>query len=338
MTIFFSIAKIRKENRRKYEAIHAAKEEIKLKEINKRVANSGKSLETVRELYFSEIGNHGITLVALVITIIVMMILAGISLSFVLGDNGILKKAQESADAYKNASQSEQQTLQNIEDYLYGEKGGNNTGDNTTGGGGSTNPPTTNKISKSTSYVGYYADIDADGTVDGVIYADKAVGNQGSGKWNDSDGVYTIPTVTEGLKDYTISQESYTGNFGTKAVISPTGTGEERFYIMALTDIDGKRNGTEYDWYNAAYSTKISDWLTITSTEFGTGKTNTATMIAKWNAKAYGAQDTCSSHKDMWGQIQEQVSKGWFVPSRAEWAAFAGKFEISADVAERALL
>ena len=183
------------------------------------------------------------------------MILAGVSLSFVLGDNGILKKAQESADAYKNASQSEQQTLQNIENYLYGEKGGNNTGNNTTGGGNNTtggggtpNPPTTNKISKSTSYVGCYADIDADGTVDGIIYADKAVGNQGSGKWGDS--VYTIPKVKEGLKDYSISQESYTGNFGTKAVISPTGTGEERFYIMALTDIDGKTNGTEYDWWN----------------------------------------------------------------------------------------
>ena len=268
------------------------------------------------------------------------MILAGISLSFVLGDNGILKKAQESADAYKNASQSEQQTLQNIENYLYGEKGGNNTGNNTTGGGNNTtggggtpNPPTTNKISKSTSYVGYYADIDGivDGTVDGVIFADKAVGNQGSGKWNDSDGVYTIPKVTEGLKDYYISQKSYTGKFGTKPVISPTGTGEERFYIMALTDIDGKTNGTYYDWYHAAYVKGISDWSTITSTEFGTGKTNTATMIAKWNAKAYGDQDTDSRNKDMWGQIQTKVKDGWFVPSRAEWAAFAGELGISSN-------
>ncbi len=86
---------------------------------------------------------------ALVITIIVLMILAGVSLSFVLGDNGILKKAQESADAYKNASQSEQQTLQNIEDYLYGEKGGNNTGDNTTGGG---NIPAGLKVGSTVSY------------------------------------------------------------------------------------------------------------------------------------------------------------------------------------------
>ena len=260
------------------------------------------------------------------------MILAGISLSFVLGDNGILKKAQETADAYKNASQSEQQTLQNIENYLYGEKGGNNTGDNTTGGGGSTNPPTTNKISKSTSYVGCYADIDADGTVDGIIYADKAVGNQGSGKWGDS--VYTIPKVKEGLKDYSISQESYTGNFGTKAVISPTGTGEERFYIMALTDIDGKTNGTSgtsYDWYHAAYDKGISEWSTITSEEFGTGKTNTATMIAKWNATAYGAQDTSSDHKDMWGQIQTKVKDGWFVPSKTEWAAFGGELGITSS-------
>ena len=102
-------------------------------------SKTSKNLATVRESYSLEkSGSHGITLVALVITIIVLMILAGVSLSFVLGDNGILKKAQESADAYKNASQSEQQTLQNIENYLYGEKGGNNTEDNTTDGGNNT--------------------------------------------------------------------------------------------------------------------------------------------------------------------------------------------------------
>ena len=188
-----------------------------------------------------------------------------------------------------------------------------------------------NKISKSTSYVGYYADIDADGTVDGVIYADLAVGNQGSGQWNNSNGTYyTIPTVTEGLKDYYISKTNYKANegFGTKDVISPTGTGKDRFYIMALTDIDGKRNGTFYDWYNAAYG-KMSDYAATTSGDFGKGKSNTTTMISKWNATAYGAQNNCSYHKDMWGQIQEEVKNGWFVPSRAEWAAFGEELGIS---------
>ena len=38
-------------------------------------------------------------------------------------------------------------------------------------------------ISKTEPYVGYYADVNADGTVDGVIYADLAVGNTGDGEW-----------------------------------------------------------------------------------------------------------------------------------------------------------
>ena len=38
--------------------------------------------------------NKGITLIALVITIIVLLILAGVSISFVSGDNGIIKKSQ----------------------------------------------------------------------------------------------------------------------------------------------------------------------------------------------------------------------------------------------------
>ena len=145
--------------------------EEKMKQKNKRIVNSSKSLATVRErgsYSLGKRGSHGITLVALVITIIVLMILAGVSLSFVLGDNGILEKAQESADAYKNASQSEQQTLQNIENYLYGENGGNNTGDNTTGGG---NIPAGLKVGSTVSYAPtgtynwqaqYYASVDKD--------------------------------------------------------------------------------------------------------------------------------------------------------------------------------
>lgn len=183
------------------------------------------------------------------------------------------------------------------------------------------------------SYVGYYADIEADGTVDGVIYADLAKGDNVEKKWNNnSDSKYTIPTVTEGLKDYYISKTNYKANegFGTKDVISPTGTGKDRFYIMALTDIDGNRNGTYYDWYNAAYG-QMSDYATTTSGDFGKGKSNTTTMISKWNEKAYGDQDKCSNHKDMWGQIQKEVKNGWFVPSRAEWAAFGGELGISKD-------
>ena len=42
-------------------------------------------------------GNKGITLIALVITIIVLLILAGVSIAMLSGDNSILKRGQESS-------------------------------------------------------------------------------------------------------------------------------------------------------------------------------------------------------------------------------------------------
>ncbi len=38
---------------------------------------------------------NGITLIALVVTIVVLLILVGITLTYVMGDNGIVKQAQD---------------------------------------------------------------------------------------------------------------------------------------------------------------------------------------------------------------------------------------------------
>ena len=46
---------------------------------------------------------RGITLVALVVTIVVLLILAGVSISMVLGNNGIVTKAQDSQAAQDKA-------------------------------------------------------------------------------------------------------------------------------------------------------------------------------------------------------------------------------------------
>ena len=46
---------------------------------------------------------RGITLVALVVTIVVLLILAGVSISMVLGNNGIVTKAQSSQAAQDKA-------------------------------------------------------------------------------------------------------------------------------------------------------------------------------------------------------------------------------------------
>ena len=49
----------------------------------------------------------GITLVALVVTIVVLLILAGVSISLVLGPNGLIRKAQEARNATESAGENE---------------------------------------------------------------------------------------------------------------------------------------------------------------------------------------------------------------------------------------
>ena len=58
-------------------------------------------------------GQKGITLVALVVTIIVLIILAGISISLLLGDNGIISKAQKAGETSQNATNEESALLSN---------------------------------------------------------------------------------------------------------------------------------------------------------------------------------------------------------------------------------
>ena len=262
--------------------------------------------------------NKAITLIALIITIIILLILAGVSLSMILGENGLINKAQSSVDKYQGSSENEQGLLNKIEEYLDGK--------------GKVFGPS---ISNTESYVGKYADVDGDGIVDGIIYADLAVG--GSGTWNLSEfsnayvnGTYTIPKVTTGLKEYCVSQSSYTNaiNGEQEVIKAKTTNGTPRFYVMALTDIDGKQYGRNYCWYYAAGG-NMKDYESTTSGDFGKGASNTRNMLAKWNAKAYGEQNASSYTKDLWGQIQEKANKGWYVPSRAEWAAFGGNLSIN---------
>ena len=49
----------------------------------------------------------GITLIALVVTVVVLIILAGVSINAVLGDNGIIKKANQAASVTKEAEVKE---------------------------------------------------------------------------------------------------------------------------------------------------------------------------------------------------------------------------------------
>ena len=62
--------------------------------------------------------NKGITLIALVITIIVLLILAGVSIAMLTGENGILTQAQRAKNETEKAEMEEQNTLEQMESYL----------------------------------------------------------------------------------------------------------------------------------------------------------------------------------------------------------------------------
>ena len=62
--------------------------------------------------------SSGITLVALVVTVVVLLILAGVALNLVLGNNGIIKKAKDASQEHKQASENEQKELENTGDFI----------------------------------------------------------------------------------------------------------------------------------------------------------------------------------------------------------------------------
>ena len=62
--------------------------------------------------------NKGITLIALVVTIIVLLILAGISIAMLTGQNGILNRALEAKEKTVVAQKDEEKTLQGYEDIM----------------------------------------------------------------------------------------------------------------------------------------------------------------------------------------------------------------------------
>ena len=55
--------------------------------------------------------NKGITLIALIITIIILIILAGVSVNTFLGDQGIVTKARNAAEAQRIAAITERMKI-----------------------------------------------------------------------------------------------------------------------------------------------------------------------------------------------------------------------------------
>ena len=75
----------------------------------------------------------GITLIALVITIVVLLILAGVSINALFGDSGIIKRAKDAQNRMNNAQESDLNALNDLDKWIDNQVNGA-TGGNTTGG------------------------------------------------------------------------------------------------------------------------------------------------------------------------------------------------------------
>ena len=71
---------------------------------------------------------RGITLVALVITIVILIILATIAIQFAFGENGLINRAQDAKEYYANDTSYTDESLANVESYINGIIGGTGTG------------------------------------------------------------------------------------------------------------------------------------------------------------------------------------------------------------------
>ena len=91
----------------------------------------------------------GITLIALVVTIVVLLILAGVSLNAIFSENGIIKRAKDAQNKMDQATQNDLDAINDLSNWIDSKTNGN-TGDGSTGGnttGGNDKPSTTPKIS-----------------------------------------------------------------------------------------------------------------------------------------------------------------------------------------------
>ena len=154
--------------------------------------------------------NKGITLVALVVTIVVLLILAGVSINLVLGNNGIIAKAKEAQKKSAEASQNDLIGMNELAQQLEGvlnENGGGNTG-----GSGKTEPETEPYLPSDDFHYDTSTSVDT-----GLVIADSNGNNEyvwvvvprttevykttGLGKTTFTDADYT--SIETDLKNYT---------------------------------------------------------------------------------------------------------------------------------------
>ena len=164
----------------------------------------------------------GITLVALVVTIVVLLILAGVSINLLLGNNGIIAKAKDAETKSAEASQNDLKGMNGLVSEMEGVLSGNGSTGSGSGNGGAGGSGTDTKVpAEATAETApYFPDntfTKKEGTIDTGLVIQDASGNEyvwvvvprtttvyattGLGKTTFTDADYT--SIENDLKEYT---------------------------------------------------------------------------------------------------------------------------------------
>ena len=179
--------------------------------------------------------NKGINLVALVVTIVVLLILAGVSINLVLGNNGIIAKAKEAQRKSAEASQNDLIGMNELAQQL-GEKingsAGSGSGNGGAGGSGAGTKVPAEATAETAPYFPDNTFTKKEGTIDTGLVIKDASGNEyvwvvvprttavykttGLGKTTFTDADYT--SIENDLKEYT---KTYRGSISYSDVYYP---------------------------------------------------------------------------------------------------------------------
>ena len=177
----------------------------------------------------------GITLVALVVTTVVLLILAGASINLVLGDNGIIDKAKEAQRKSAEATQNDLIGMNELAQQL-GEKingsAGSGSGNGGAGGSGAGTKVPAEATAETAPYFPDNTFTKKEGTIDTGLVIKDASGNEyvwvvvprttavykttGLGKTTFTDADYT--SIENDLKEYT---KTYRGSISYSDVYYP---------------------------------------------------------------------------------------------------------------------
>ena len=278
----------------------------------------------------------GITLIALVVTIVVLLILAGVSVNALFGNSGIIEKAKEAQNKMNQATQKDLDAINELNNWIDGKingsSGGNTTGGNTTGGDDTS---TTQKIStlvgkvvdKNTKAEDAYGNkitipkgfkVLAHGTVagsatytysgdnipavqDGIVIENGTDGNQFV--WVP---VGTIKNKNNTTNTITLGRYEFDSNTGALKSNTPAQVASVENYTKAVTISDRYQELSTFRAGNSATDSKAKNATARNLAEFiSTSLSNGGYYIARFEASGTASKITSKYNQTVLGNITQ---------------------------------